>query len=248
MLRLSCSILAVTAAFALAAPLGRALAAPAEPASAAAGSEADSKPAPSGLPAPKPWLESKIRAAKALADRRVKPDTPAAEAWKRDAQALIDGMVDWKAMISRSLGSKWDDLSDAERDRFYNLMRDLIRASFESKLKLALEEEGQNPGQVKIEWLEEEVEADEATLLARVTAERRRVDLEFDLNRHGDAWKLADLTIDGAGTVRLYRSSFRQVLRDEGWDGLIARLEQKLEDVKSGRADFMPGNDARSGN
>jgi len=50
-----------------------------------------------------------------------------------------------------------------------------------------------------------------------------------------------DLTIDGAGTVRMYRSSFRQTIRDEGWDGLIARLERKLEDIEAGRGDFVPG-------
>jgi phospholipid transport system substrate-binding protein len=214
--------------------LTAALLASAVPAVAA---RADVSPAP----APKPWLEGKIKEAKKLADRRTEPGTPAAEAWQKDAQAFIDELVDWDAMISRSLGSKWDDLKPAQRERFSSLLRQLIRASFQSKLRLALEERDEKPGRVSIEWLEEDVEPDEATLLARVTAERRRVDLEVDLNRHDDRWKMADLTIDGAGTVRMYRSSFRQVMRDEGWDGLIARLEQKLEDVEAGRADFVPG-------
>lgn len=203
----------------------------------AVAARADVSPAP----APKPWLEAKIKEAKKLADRRTEPGTPAAEAWQKDAQAFIDELVDWDAMISRSLGSKWDDLKPAQRERFASLLRRLIRSSFQSKLRLALEERDEKPGQVSIQWLEEDVEPDEATLAARVTAERRRVDLEVDLNRHGEHWKMADLTIDGAGTVRMYRSSFRQVMREEGWDGLIARLEQKLEDVEAGRADFMPG-------
>jgi len=198
-------------------------------------------------PAPKPWLEEKIRAAKALADRRVDPDSPKAEAWKREAQALIDDMVDWEAMISRSLGSRWSKLSERERNKFYELMRSLIRASFQSKLRLALQEKDQKPGRVKIDWRDEVIREDEANLVARVSAGRDRVDLEFDLIRQGDGWRLTDLTIDGASTVRLYRSSFRQVMREEGWDGLISRLEKKLADVEAGRADFVPGQDGRSG-
>jgi len=195
----------------------------------------------SAAPPPRPWLEGKIKEAKKLADRRTEPGTPAAEAWKKDAQAFIDALVDWDVMISKSLGSKWEDLEPKQQKRFSTLLERLIRASFESKLRMALEEKEQGAGQVSIEWLEEDVETNEAQLAARVTADRRRVDLEVDLRRHGDRWKMADLTIDGAGTVRLYRSQFRQVMREEGWDGLIARLEQKLKDVEAGRADFVPG-------
>lgn len=201
---------------------------------------AESKPT---APPPKPWLEAKIREAKKLADRRVAPGSSGAKAWKAEARALVDEIVDWKGLISRSLGSRWDRLDPPERERFFELMQKLIKASFESKLGLALEEKDRKPGEVSIQWLEEDVEPDEATLLARVTADRRRVDLEFDLVRHGDEWRLVDLTIDGAGTVRMYRSSFRQTIRDEGWDGLITRLEKKLEEVESGRGDFIPGRD-----
>lgn len=204
----------------------------------AAAARADVSPAPP----PKPWLEGKIKEAKRLADRRAEPGTPAAEAWKKDAQAFIDELVDWDEMISRSLRSKWDELNPDQRAQFSDLLRKLIRASFQSKLRLALEQKDASPGQISIQWLEEDVEPDEATLAARVTSQRRRVDLEVDLTRHGDRWKMADLSIDGAGTVRMYRSSFLQVMRDEGWDGLIARLEQKLEDVEAGRADFVPGS------
>lgn len=192
---------------------------------------------------PKPWLEAKIREAKALADRPVKADTPAAEKWKDEARALIDGIMDWEGMISRSLGSHWDELEPAEQKRFFDLVQRLIKASFQSKLRLALEEKDKRKqkGQVDVKWLSEEIDGDEAKLAARVKAEKKRIDLEFDLTRAEEGWRLFDLTIDGTSTVRSYRSSFRRVRREEGWDGLIERLQSKLEDVEAGRGDFSIG-------
>ncbi|NJK90278.1 MAG: ABC transporter substrate-binding protein, partial [Myxococcales bacterium] len=171
---------------------------------------------------------------------------PAAEAWRADAEALIHEMVDWDTLVQRSLGaSRWDKLVPKEQERFTKLLRSLIEASYQSKMKLAVREKDEaKPGEVKIKWTDEELRPDEARLAARVTADKGHVDLEFHLSRNGDAWRLYDLVIDGSSTVRLYRSMFRQIIRDEGWDGLMARLQKKLDDVKAGRGDFVPGDQA----
>jgi phospholipid transport system substrate-binding protein len=170
-------------------------------------------------PSPKVWLEAKIDAAERLADRKVEPGTAEAEAWTADAEALIDETVAWDALIRRSLGRHWDDVEPSEREEFSSLMRQLIQASYQSKLKMAVQD----------------------NLQATVRADRRRVDLEFSLLWQQDEWRMVDLVIDGAGTVRLYKSSFRKIIREQGWEGLMSRLRQKLDDVKAGRGSFVPG-------
>lgn len=195
-------------------------------------------------PSPKAWMEQQIDKAEELANRKVKPDSPEAEAWKKEAEALIDATVDWDELIQRSLGRHWDDIDAAQRKQFSSLLQKLIRASYRSKLRLALEEndKGQNRPGHKVRWKKEEIDGNEATLQAEVSADRRRTFLTFHLLFKDDAWRMYDLEIDGAGTVRLYKSSFRKIIREQGWDGLISRLQKKLEDVEAGRGDFMPGS------
>ncbi len=192
---------------------------------------------------PKPWLEEKIREGRALAERPVKPDSPSEDAFKKDAERLLDEVLDWNKLIERTVPkSQWRKLSDADRTRFKKLLEKLIRASYRSKLKLAAQEKqtGKKPREVEIDWVEEKVEDDEAYLEAKVRAGRDRVDLGFDLIREDDQWKVFDLAMDGVKTTRTYRSEFRKIISDEGWDGLFQRLEEKLEDVEAGRAEFGP--------
>ncbi|MGF1510150.1 MAG: ABC transporter substrate-binding protein [Myxococcota bacterium] len=162
------------------------------------------------------------------------------EQWDADAQALVDDTIDWEEMISRSYPRDWEELSAKKQKQFMGLMRQLIEASYKSKLKTAFREKNKAKREdLDIEWLEESVKGEKGSLEASVRADQRLVFLKFYVIRHREAWRVWDLKIDGASTVRTYRSQFRNIYKTEGgWDGLITRLEKKLEDVKAGRADI----------
>ena len=44
----------------------------------------------------------------------------------------------------------------------------------------------------------------------------------------GQEWKVFDIFTDDVSLVRNYKRQFRRVIKDEGWDGLIDRMEKKL--------------------
>jgi len=192
-------------------------------------------------PAPREWVEDHIERARTLASRPAEPGTEAGEAWRADADALIQGAIDWKRMVSASLGRRrWSELSDAEKAEFSKVLRSLIEASYRSKLRLALKKKEQRADDLRIEWLEESKEDGEAELEALVHTEGRSVGLVFHLVRIEDGWKMWDLETNGMSTVRTYKSEFREQMRQGGWDGLMKRLRAKLEEVESGRGEFVP--------
>ena len=45
----------------------------------------------------------------------------------------------------------------------------------------------------------------------------------------GADWRVYDIITDGVSLVKNYRRQFRRIIRDEGWDGLIDRMQKKLE-------------------
>ncbi|MDH3728739.1 MAG: ABC transporter substrate-binding protein [Myxococcales bacterium] len=45
----------------------------------------------------------------------------------------------------------------------------------------------------------------------------------------GDDWKVFDVFTDEVSLVKNYKRQFRRVIKDEGWSGLIGRMEKKLK-------------------
>jgi phospholipid transport system substrate-binding protein len=199
---------------------------------------------PAERASPRGWLESKVKEAHALATRDVEPNTPGEEAWQAEAKVLIDDILDWPELTRRALGSNWRDLEEAERRRFSRLLRRLIEASYRSRLRYAVREDVDEPREVEIDWLEEDVDDDDADLVAKVSGGGESALLGFSLRWTDEGrWRVYDVAIDDLSTVRTYRSNFNKIIKRKGWDELIARLEQKTEDIEAGRADFArPGS------
>lgn len=194
--------------------------------------------AENALPSPRPWLEKKVEKARALSTRKVKEGTPAAKKLEKDVRALIDEMLDWDEMTRRSLGSEWKKRTPAEQTEFSKILREMIEASYESKMRLASRGNVKKPKAVKITWLEETVKRGKAKLSAQIEAEKTKAILEFSLIHDGKGWQVYDLAIDDVSTVRTYRSQFRKLIADKGFEGLLERMRSKVKDIREGRGDL----------
>ncbi|MBX2812765.1 MAG: ABC transporter substrate-binding protein [Myxococcales bacterium] len=194
-------------------------------------------------PSPRRWLESRVRQGHKLASRKVEPDTLGEQKWQAQAKKLIDDILDWNELTRRSLGSNWRKRSAKEQQTFSHLLRQLIEVSYRSRLRYAVREDALDKKEdVNIEWLEEDVRASKANLVAKVTANRNSALLGFNLLWTQGRWRVYDVAIDDLSTVRTYRSNFRKILKTEGWEGLINRLQNKIADIEAGRADFARPN------
>lgn len=192
---------------------------------------------------PKVWLEARIKEAHALANREVEPDTPGEKKWQADAQAFIDGLIDWPQMTRKSLGRRWRELEPSQKKQFSSLLRRLIETSYKSRLRSAVRSDADRPEAIEIDWEEEKVRGERATLEATVRAGKESALIGCKLRVVDGQWRVWDLSIDSVSTVRTYSSSFRRIIAKEGWEGLITRLEKKIEDIEAGRADFARAQD-----
>lgn len=193
-------------------------------------------------PSPRGWLETQIKRAHALSARKVKPDTSAETKWQADAKALIDDILDWDEMTRRSLGSQWRKIDASQQTQFSGLLRRLIETSYRSRLRTLVREDVDKPNDVEIDWLDERVRTEGAKLEAKISAGEDSALVGFSLNWDEDRWRVYDIAIDDLSTVRTYRSNFNKIVKREGWDALIDRLQRKIADIEAGRADFAkPG-------
>jgi phospholipid transport system substrate-binding protein len=60
------------------------------------------------------------------------------------------------------------------------------------------------------------------------------VPIDYLMHKTPDCWKVYDIVVEGVSLVLTYRTNFEEEVRRGGIDGLVARLEQKNRELRSG--------------
>jgi phospholipid transport system substrate-binding protein len=204
------------------------------------GSTASASALAESPPSPKPWLKTVVEKAHALAKKKVQIGSPDEGKWRTEAKELIDDTLDWSEMTEQALGRQWKAVSGPEQKEFSALLREMIEASYQSKLKLVARGEVKKPEQVKIEWLDEKVDGNNATVAARVKTEKNVAVIEFKLGWKSGRWRVWDVAIDDVSTVRTYRTQFTKIITKDGFPALLKRMRSKIEDIRAGRSEIGP--------
>lgn len=203
--------------------------------------------APSGLahakleaiPSPTPWLKQKVEEARQLARKDADASTKNGQDLEKQTETLINEILAWDELTRRALGSEWKKRSSSEQGTFSRLFRAMIESSYRSKMRLAMKGDVKKPKRVQIEWLDERLKkSGRAVVSAKVKADKTTTFLEFALVRKGNQWRVYDLTIDDAGTVRTYRSMFKKLIHEQGFDAVLDRMRRKIEDIRAGRGEL----------
>ena len=188
---------------------------------------------------PTPWLQKKVEEARRLAERDAQAQTDEQSDLEGQTEALINDILAWDELTRRALGSEWKKRSSREKAAFSRLFRRMIETSYRTKMRLAMKGDVKKPKKVKIEWLDENLKkSGRATVSAKVKADKTVVFLEFSLIRKNDQWRVYDLTIDDAGTVRTYRSMFKKMIHEQGFEAVLDRMRRKIRDIEAGRGEL----------
>jgi phospholipid transport system substrate-binding protein len=138
--------------------------------------------------------------------------------------ALFDRVLDDPAMAEASLGTEWAARTDAEKARFSDLLKRLVRRYRAVHLKAILGYD--------LEYLGEKTASGHVlvTVLARskTNARDEPVEISFAMALKGATWKVQDIVTEGVSLVTSYRSQFTKIIRRDGFPALIARMEAKL--------------------
>jgi len=139
---------------------------------------------------------------------------------------LVEDLVlphfDFTKMSQWVLAVNWRSASDDQKARFTEQFRTLLVRTY---AKALLEYTDQ-----KINYLPFHAESDAKTVIVRteiVQPGGQNIPVYYSLYRKGDAWKVYDISIDGASLVNNYRTSFAEEIRQGGLDKLIASLAEK---------------------
>jgi phospholipid transport system substrate-binding protein len=144
-------------------------------------------------------------------------------------QAEVDKLLDYAWIAHAALGGKnrADKKCDPRCAEYESLLTRLIRQNYLKRITQA------DSG--KVEYLGEERRARASKVNTRVTftkdGQTQVVEVAYIMHVVDGKWFVRDIITDGVSLSKNYRYEFHKIMKDEGIDGLIARLETKLADL-----------------
>jgi len=141
---------------------------------------------------------------------------------RAELKELINGVIDFRVMGQRALGSHWDELAPKQRDDFVSVFSDVVRAQSMGDL-------GVYNSAVTYDQIE--VQGDSAFARTQTRYEGRTTPVEYVLERREGEWRAEDIIVDGVSTAEGYARSFQTVVRQRGFDRLMESLRKKREEA-----------------
>lgn len=145
-------------------------------------------------------------------------------------QDNVDSLLDYNWIAQQSLGGgkRYSKKCEPRCAEFEALLSRLIRENYLRRIRQS------DKGKVK--YLGEERRADKAKVSTQVSytaknGQPQEVKVAYVMHLVDGRWVVRNIITDGVSLAKNYRYEFNKILRDEGIDGLIGRLETKLNEV-----------------
>jgi len=148
------------------------------------------------------------------------------QAGKRaEIKAVVNKRFDFRAMSQRTLATNWKKTTDEEKNRFVDLFSQLIENSYVGKLDSYTNE--------KVNYTGEKVDGRKAVVETVIITTTADVPVDYRVYQKDDQWLVYDVTIEGVSLISNYRSSYQTIMKSEGFEGLLAKMQEKIDELAS---------------
>ncbi|MFQ5644768.1 MAG: phospholipid-binding protein MlaC [Thiogranum sp.] len=136
-------------------------------------------------------------------------------------RVVINERFDYRAMSQSALARNWKKASSDEQQRFVELFARMMQNTY-----LVMVEEYNDQA---VEYGGETIRKEKYAQVKTVIVDGgRRIPVDYKLRLKDGEWLVYDVIIEGVSMINNYRSSYRQIVKRDGMQGLIAKLETKL--------------------
>ncbi len=152
---------------------------------------------------------------------------------------ILRGTFDLRELAKIALDKYWSQRTKREQDRFVELLTQILEErSLFSKERAVEKGEGKSYliSYKSQKYLNKEQTDAYVHTVIRLPKKNLKVDLDYKLKKTDGAWKIYDVVFDGASLVDNYRYSFGNIIKKQGYDELVRRMENKLKEFRSKRS------------
>ncbi len=186
-----------------------------------------------------------------LAERIVKlekeinnmPSAKGATAKKMDAnvRTMVSEILDLNSLAKGALATYWNDFGKKksptlkDRARYMKLFKELVEENYLEKARIYV------GGKYQIVLTEENKGQAGISVLGHIKKTDVDMDLEFQMAKNDEAWRVRDIQLDSTSLESTYRGSFNSIIKKKGgfkagFPEIMRAMEKRLKELKKGRA------------
>jgi phospholipid transport system substrate-binding protein len=164
----------------------------------------------------------------------VKSDKQLAAGDKQKALKLAEEKilphVDFQEATRLAVGRSWNQANPEQKKKLVDEFRRMLVRTYSGAIQAY---EGQT---MKVQPLRMKPEDTDVTVHNQYirAGGGKPVQLDYQMHKTNDGWKIYDIVVEGVSLVLTYRSEFDAVVKQQGIDGLIKRLAEKNTPAKVG--------------
>jgi phospholipid transport system substrate-binding protein len=159
----------------------------------------------------------------------LKRDDLSGEDRKEKVGAKVRERFDFKTMSQGVLATNWKKATDAEKKQFIDLFSELLETTYRERINAYDNEE--------VKYLSEKIKGRKAVVETMVITTDVEIPVTYKLLNKGESWRAYDVVVEGVSLVRNYRDSYREIVNKEGIPGLLAKMEQKIVELRTNPAE-----------
>ncbi len=149
----------------------------------------------------------------------------------RRVVALVDAKilphVNFQRMTASAVGRNWRQATPEQQKRLQEEFKSLLIYTYAGAVQQIRDQ------QVEVRPSRNRAEDTDVVVRTVIKSKGEPIQLDYRLEKAGDAWKIYDVNVLGAWLVQTYQSSFAQEVSASGIDGLIAKLAERNKQLAS---------------
>ncbi len=147
----------------------------------------------------------------------------------QEKKARVSGRVqqhlNMASMAQRTLGPFWDEATELQRQRFTELFVKVLEGTYLNRIN--------DYSGGTVEYLKQRIKGDKAIIDTKFVSEELEIPVQYKMLREGANWQVFDVIIEGVSLIRNYRSTYGEIIRKDGYEGLFDRMEKKIVAMNS---------------
>lgn len=141
-------------------------------------------------------------------------------------ETIVMPIVDDRVMAQFVLGRGWNDMTAAQHTEFIELFKDTMIRTYAGALSEFVYY------QPNFFPFKHDAKAQRVNVRLEIDRpEGPSVPLQFRLRQTREGWKVYDALVDGISLVANYRTSFADIIRNEGIDGMFKRMYKERDEA-----------------
>jgi phospholipid transport system substrate-binding protein len=143
---------------------------------------------------------------------------------KRDKiRGVIAERFDFRVMSQSTLATNWKKASQEEQQRFVTLFAELIQNTYIGRVEAYTNETVKYPG--------EKISNNRAVVDTLIVTANAEIPVTYKLYLKDERWLVYDVNIEGVSLISNYRNSYQEIVKKEGFSGLLVKMEEKVKEL-----------------